>query len=357
MPYIFDPKSYSYIYYPEGSKPPKVGQSGSDFIPGYSDYYYNDFPNQPASQQAAGRANGGGLVINVDDPAYVNAGSSSSSTTTTADQTAQNNAYEYLKRVFEGYGLGTLAPKILEMVQKGYDPDTIALMLQDTAEYKTRFKANEMRRVKGINVLSPAEYLALERQYRQLMSTAGLPQGFFDSNEDFTNWIAGDVSPAEVQERVAMASQELYSSDPYFVQQLRSYGLGEGDLVAYFLDEKKALPLLQKSFKSAQIGAEAARNSLGLTQARAEMFADLGVSQDQARSAYQTISEILPSAQKLGGVYGESFGQADLEDEMLGGSGLASQKRKRLASKEVSAFSGGTGVTNKSLSGKSRGEY
>lgn len=358
MPYEFDPVNYRYVYYPEGSSPPKLDSSGTDFIPGYSDYYYQTFPNQPASQQAAGRASDGGLIINVDDPAYQAAGSSSVSTSaTTADQTAQQNAYEYLKRVFEGYGLASLAPKILEMIQKGYDPDTIALMLQDTSEYKQRFKANEQRRAKGINVLSPAEYIALERQYRQLMSTAGLPAGFYDSADDFTSWIAGDVSPAEVQERVAMASQQLYSSDPYFVQQLRSYGLGDGDLTAYFLDEKRALPLLQKAFRSAQIGAEASRNSLGLSQARAELFADLGVSQDQARSAYQTIAEVLPTARKLGGIYGEDYGQTQLENELLGGSGLASQQRKRLARKELSAFSGGSGVTSKSLSGKSRGEY
>lgn len=351
MAYIYDPRTNSYIWYKDGTKPPKLSKEGPEEIPGWTESYTETFPNQPASKQY----NNGTTVVDMDDPNYDNNPSSGSGNT--VDQNAQNNAYEYLRRIFESYGLGTLAPKILEYVQKGYDTDTIALMLQDTSEYKTRFKANDARRSKGISVLSPGEYIALERQYRQLLSTAGLPEGFFDQNDDFTNWIGGDVSPAEVQERVGMASQALYSSDPYYIQNLRSYGLGDGDMVAYMLDSKRALPLLQKTVRAAQIGAEASRNSLGLDKARAEMFADLGVTQDQARGAYQTISEVLPTAEKLGRIYGEQFGKGDLEDEILGGSGLASQKRKRLAIKEASAFSGSSGLGNKALTGRTRGEY
>lgn len=276
---------------------------------------------------------------------------------TGGDQNAQNNAYEYLKRIFESYGLGSLAPKILEYVQKGYDTDTIALMLQDTAEYKERFKANEQRRAAGMAVLSPAEYLALERQYRQLLSSAGLPEGFYDSTDDFVGWISGDVSPMEIQERVNLAAQAVNNTDNFYLETLRSYGVGQGDLVAYMLDTKKALPLIQKQVKAAQIGAEAARQSLGIDKAKAEYYADLGVDQNQARAAYSQIGEYLPTAEKLGAIYGDEFGQSDLEDELLGQSGLASRRRKRLAMREAGAFSGSSGVGAKAFAGRSRGEY
>jgi hypothetical protein len=250
-----------------------------------------------------------------------------------------------------------LAPVILKYIQDGYDADTIMLMIQDTPEYKTRFAGNEQRKAAGLPVLPPAEYLALERQYRQLMSSAGLPEGFYDDYSDFTTWIAGDVSPAEIQERVSLASSALYSSDSHYLQTLKSYGLGDGDLVAYMLDGKKALPLLQKQVRAAQVGAEAARNSLGITQQRAEYYADLGVSADQARQAYQNIAENKDAAGRLGALYGESYGQTDMEDELLGGSGLASAKRKRLSLKEASRFSGRSGVGDKALAGPARGEY
>lgn len=360
MPYIWDTFSFSYVYYPEGSKPPKLNQSGEEFIPGYTDAYVGQFPNQPYSQQYPGGT--GGTVIqdgwgggNMDSPSGGTPSTGSSGSGGTSND--QRNAAEYLNRLFEGYGLGSLAPKILEFVQQGYDTDTIALMLQDTSEYKTRFKANEQRRGAGMSVLSPAEYLNLERQYRQLLSSAGMPAGFWDSTDDFTTWLAGDVSPAEIQDRVQLASSAINSSDSHYIQTLRSYGIGDGDLAAYMLDSKRALPLIQKTVRASMVGAEASRNSLGITQQRAEYFADLGVGGEQARGAYQTISENLPTAQKLGGISGESFGQGDLEDELLGGSGLASAKRKRLSTQEISRFAGKSGTGDKALSGRSRGEY
>lgn len=366
MPYEFDPRTYSYVWYPEGGKP-KFDEYAEEFVPGLPDAYVDAFSQQPFSQQFADSYGGynptgpyGGLATplgngNLDSPGGNGSGGSGSGSSQTNND--QRNAYEYLKRTFDGWGLGSLAPKILEFIQQGYDADTIMLMLQDTNEYKTRFAGNDQRRAKGLPVLSPAEYLATERQYRQIMQTAGLPGGFYDSYDDFTGWISGDVSPAEIQERVSLASSALYNSDNYYLQTLKSYGLGDGDLVAYMLDQKKALPLLQKQVRAAQVGAEAARNSLGITQARAEYFADLGVTGDQARQAYQNISENKDAAEKLGSLYGESFGQTDLEDEMLGGSGLASAKRKRLSLKEASRFSGRAGSGDKAFAGKSRGEY
>lgn len=376
MPYAFNPHTYAYEYYPAGGKP-SFDTSGDEYIPGYSDSYSSAFPDSPYGRISQTTGSVGGSVPGAvtttwgaedsygnalspydprtDRPSTGGTGSAGGAGNPTSND--QRNAYEYLRRTFDGWGLGSLAPKILEFIQQGYDADTIMLMLQDTSEYKTRFAGNERRKAAGLPVLSPAEYLATERQYRQVMQAAGLPGGFYDSYDDFTGWISGDVSPAEIQERVSIASSALYNSDSHYLQTLKSYGLGDGDLVAYMLDTKKALPLLQKQVRAAQVGAEASRNSLGITQSRAEYFADMGVTGDQARQAYQSIGENVETAGKLGAMYGESFGQSDLEDELLGGSGLASAKRKRLSMKEASRFSGKSGVGDKALSGRSRGEY
>lgn len=366
MAYYFDPYNYSYVYYPDGTTPPAPDRSGDEYISGFTDEYVSSFPNQPYSQMVGGSTSGSKVVASSANSWVTDTPSSSSSSTSTpatstpstpANANDQRNAAEYLNRLFEGWGLEGLSSQVLSWIQDGYDADTIMLMIQDTPEYQKRFAGNTQRQAKGLPVLSPAEYMALERQYRQIMSTAGLPAGFFDSTDDFTGWIAGDVSPAEIQERVSLASNALYSSDSYYLQTLKSYGLGNGDLVAYMLDSKKALPLLQKQVRAAEVGAEAARNSLGITQSRAEYFADLGVTGEQARQAYANISENVGAANRLGALYGESYGQTDLEDELLGGSGLASAKRKRLSLKEASRFSGRSGAGDKALAGRSRGEY
>ena len=267
------------------------------------------------------------------------------------------NAYEELKAMFDSYDLGSLAPLILQMTQDGLDKDTISLRLQQTDQYKQRFKGNEERKKLGLGVLAPAEYIALERQYRQILESNGLPKGFYDQHDDFAGWIGQDVSPAEIQWRAETAADAANNSDQFYIQTLRDYGLGQGDLVASLLDRERALPILQKTVKASLIGAEARRNSLGLEADRAMMFAQLGVTQDAARQAYQVIGENLPAAQRLGTIYGEAFGQTDLEDELLGGSGEAASKRNRLASAERAMFSGSSGLGQRALGATVRSDY
>lgn len=134
---------------------------------------------------------------------------------------AQRNAYVSLKNYFDSLGLGTLAPKILEFLQEGYGNDQISILLQETEEYKKRFAGNEARKKAGYKVLSPAEYLALEDSYQSIMQAAGLPKGFYDQHSDFVNWIGGDVSPKEVQDRVQYAVQATTNADSAYKQALK----------------------------------------------------------------------------------------------------------------------------------------
>ncbi len=269
----------------------------------------------------------------------------------------KRDAYDSLLKMFQMYGLDSLAPKILQYIQQGYGADTITLLLQDTPEYKQRFKANDIRKKNGLSVLSPAEYLALERTYRQILESNGLPTGFYDSLDDFANWIGSDVSPQELQTRVTEAARAMNNSDPNYVKALRNMGLGDGDLTAAMLDRDRALPLLQKTIREAEIASEAYRQGLDLSKDRAAYFESMGVTGGDAQQAYETIGEYLPTLSQMGNIYDQSYGQTDIEDELLGHSGLASQKRKLLQAREVGSFSGSSSITDKSLAGKSRGEY
>ena len=106
---------------------------------------------------------------------------------------AQRDVAAAVTSLFDSYGIGSLAGKIVQYAQQGMSADTMAIELQNTPEYKQRFAANDIRIKNGMAVLSPAEYIATERAYRQVMSQAGLPTGFYDSQSDFTNFIANDM--------------------------------------------------------------------------------------------------------------------------------------------------------------------
>lgn len=263
-----------------------------------------------------------------------------------------------LMGAFNQYGLGSLGPTVWNYVIQGYGADTIDLLVRQTPEFKTRFAANEQRIKAGLTPLSIDKYLSLENSYRQVLSSAGLPAGFYDSNDDFTSWIAGDVSPDEIKHRVDLANSFVQSTDPSARAALQQYyNIGDGELIAYFLDQKRATPVLERQAAAATIGGAASRQGLSIGVDRAEQFASIGAA-GQADQAYSTIAELLPTANKLSDIYdGSDYRQTDAEDELLGGLASARRKRQRLSDLEQGNFSGSSGVTKQSLGKGTAGAY
>jgi hypothetical protein len=267
------------------------------------------------------------------------------------------DAYLALKSLFGQYGLGSLAGKIYDFVKQGYGADTIGLLLQDTKEYKTRFAANEARAKAGLPVLNPADYLSTESAYRQILSSAGLPKGFYDNPADFQNWIAGDVSPTEIKDRVDLATAATGQANPQYKQALyQMYGINESDLTAYFLDRKTAEPILKKQAAAGAIGAAALRRGFTADRLNLEGYATVGITADQAEQAYSQIADGFEGMLGIAGRYGTTWNQQQAEQEVFTpgaaasvGAESAAEKGKRLRSQERAQFAGGQGSSVQGL--------
>lgn len=262
----------------------------------------------------------------------------------------ERDAYAALKTLFDSYGLGSLAPKILQYLQNGYGSDTITILLQQTDEYKKRFAGNQQRIANGLQVLTPAEYLSTEASYKQLLRQNGLSD-HFDNESNFAEWIGKDVSPTELSDRVNMAVQATTQAPPTVTQYFNKLGIGTGDLAAYFLNDQNATPALQLKLNQAQIGGAALQNKLDISAADSLRYAQQGVTYQQAQSAYQRIADILPTAQKLSQIYGsqQQVNQQTLEQQYLGQSGAAQLAAERLGQQETAAFAGQSGVQQHSF--------
>lgn len=262
------------------------------------------------------------------------------------------DAFMAINSLFKQYGLGSLAHKIYEFVKNGYGADTISILLQDTPEYKRRFAGNEARTKAGMSVLSPAEYISIENSYRQVMRQSGLPEGFYDSTNDFTGFISSDVSPTELQGRVDLATQATALANPAYKQALAQMGLGQGELAAYFLDPERALPILQKSAATAAIGAEALQRGLAFDQQYASELATAGVSRDQASQGYAKVADEFSDLKTLGQIYGGGWTQRMAEEDVFVGGTGASQQREKLISREKGSFTGSAGGARSGLAQK-----
>lgn len=262
---------------------------------------------------------------------------------------ATRDAAKALIDLFTQYGLASLAPKIVDFLIKGYSADTIAIELQNTSEYKTRFAANDKRIKAGLPALSPAEYISTERSYRQIMASAGLPVGFYDSNSDFQKFLENDVSPTELKGRVDTATEALRRAPKetldYFGQWYNT-----GDMIAYALDPSKAAPLIEQRIKAAEAAGIAQTQGLGLSQSLAETIGATGSSFDQIQQGLGFVAQEAGTTSKLSQIYGgEDVTTADLVSEVFQNNGAAAAKRRKLASQERAAFSGSSGVNSATL--------
>lgn len=269
---------------------------------------------------------------------------------------ADRDAAAYLNNILKAYGLESLGPVALGYIKQGYSQDTIAAILPETPEYKKRFSANEARRAKGLPVLSPAEYLSTEKSYREIMSTAGLPPGFYDQPDDFTKFLENDTSPAEIQSRVKAASDLVDSFSADEVQQFGDYyNYTKGDLVAYALDQERSVPIIEKQIAAARAGAAGRNAGMALSQQQAESIGATGANAQQIQSGVATAARALDSTKTLAEIYGGQYTADDALSEVFQANGLAAKERKRLASQERGTFGGSSNSNTTSLSRRGPG--
>ena len=269
-------------------------------------------------------------------------------------QAERQSAYDILLSEFSRYGLSALVEPLKGFIISGASPAELTIQLQNTDAYKKRFAANEQRIAKGLAALSPAEYVAVEDQYQNIMRNYGLPESYYakdtmGTQAGFQTLLANDVSATELEERVLTAQDRVLKAAPQISQALKAFypDITNGDILAYTLDPTKGLDAIKRKVTAAEIGGAAIAQGLTTGVTRAEELAAAGVTKQQAQEGYQTIAEVAPRGEMLADVYKQSpYGQTQAEQEVfnLAGSAEAAQKRKKLTSLETAAFSGQAGV-------------
>lgn len=267
----------------------------------------------------------------------------------------QRDAASALITLFSQYGLETLAGRIIEMVKQGFSSDTMSIMLEETPEYKRRFSANDQRVKNGLSKLSPAEYIATERAYRAVMTQSGMPKGFYDSNDDYTKFLANDLSPTELSDRVKMWQQEALKDKAGLDSIRKITGLGVSDYAAYLMDPKRATPLLTKTAQAISFAAAGERHGYDITKQLAELYGNRDITADQAEQGFSSIQDVQADTDKLARLY--QLGGYTVEDaasEVFAGNANAANTRKKAASAERATFSdssrGNAGKTKRSNS-------
>jgi hypothetical protein len=227
---------------------------------------------------------------------------------------------------------------------KGASELEIVQEIRGSTQYATRFPGMAARAAAGMPAISEAEYIDLERNYRNLMRTSGIEERFYQDPKRFGELIAGDVSAAELQSRVALAEEAASSADPEVVRQLEEfYGIDRAKLVEYYLDPEEAVNLFEEERRLAAAGLSAAAIGTvgqGFTQSVAERLEQENI---QRREVQQRLGQRIGLTDRLLGEE-EALTASEIAEAEFGLDAEAVAEMRRRREERTAAFSGAGGV-------------
>jgi hypothetical protein len=322
----------------------------------------------------------GGLVIQ-GSPGSLTAAEAANVTSGTGGNTGGGNtaykptredidAFEELGLILKSYGLESLADTYGRLMAMGktagqaltilkYDKTIDPVTGQPyNAAYAKRFAGNAARVAAGMNAYDEGTYLQVENAYEETLRRYGLSNMISPdravNQAKFADYMGKGIAPTEFAGRIQTVADEVINADPDIKSTFKTFfpSITDADLVAYFLDPKQTLPVLQTKVRAAEIGGAAKTQNLSITQERAMELGKFGVTRKDAITGFSQVAEALPTGKKLSDIYAEEkigYTQQVAEDEYLKQDAQAKLKRNRLASKERAMFSGQSGVDSSSL--------
>ena len=313
-----------------------------------------------ATAQIDGKAGGAG-------GASGSAGVGGAGTVSAEAQSKALSAYNLLLSEFSRYGLEALVTPLRDLVKQGLEGPEFQIALRNTDAYQKRFIANADRIKKGLVSLSPAEYLALEDGYQNIMRNYGLPASYYTKDSlgtqvGFNKLIANDVSAIELEDRIVTAQKRVLDAAPEVTTALRQFypDINNGDILAYTLDPEKGLTEIKRKITAAEIGGAALSAGLKTSLTDAEYLRRYGVTAETAKQGYEAIGGGLERGRQLASIYQQpDYNQAVAEEEIfnLPGQTQAGEKRKKIIGLEKATFGGQTGVSSGALSQNRAGSY
>ena len=277
------------------------------------------------------------------------------------------SAYDILLAEFTRYGLQSLVEPLKGLITSGASSAEFSLALQNTDAYKKRFAANQKRIDAGLAALSPAEYVALEDQYQNVMRNYGLPATYYTKDamgtqQGFEKFLAADVSATELEDRIMTAQNRVINSNPEITRALKSFypDITNGDILAYALNPQQGLSDIKRKVTAAEIGGAAMQSGLSTNLARAEELGRYGVDKESATQGFATIGAGLQRGSQLASIYGEDpYTQTTAETEVFNipGAKEARKQRQKITGLEKATFGGQTGITQGTLARDRAGAY
>jgi hypothetical protein len=125
------------------------------------------------------------------------------------------------------------------------------------------------------------------------------------------------------------------------------YNVSEGQILAYYLDPERTLPILQEQERASRISAQAVGNAgIQLTAAQASDLAKRGYTEEQAMSNFGNINRFNELKQQFAGE--EAISEQEIIGAQFGYDASAEQKLLKRKAGRLAEFQGGGSFANRS---------
>lgn len=260
----------------------------------------------------------------------------------------QGDSWDYLQQVLNTLSLkGDATTFVNNAYVNKFDTAQLVQGLRATDAYKIRFDAIIQRAKLGLPAISEMDVINLEKQYAQNRQAVGLPAGFYDSPQDFTQNIVNGVSAAEDQAKIQDGYLAAKNASPEVKQQIQDfYGtpLTDGEMAAFWLDPNKTHDIIQRQVASAQIGAQAQMTGYGaINKDQAENLYSQGITQQQAQQGFGQLAGEQQLFNGLPGQNEQNISQDQQFAATFGGNAQAQQAIEQQAKQRVATFKQGGG--------------
>lgn len=261
---------------------------------------------------------------------------------------ARDDAIDFLRE----YGLEGLISNLDAAIQDDptqfqgqYGEQAMWRAVRNTPQYKARFKGMDLRVRNGYSPISEAMYLTIEREFEQTLRGNGMPKGFYDTQEDFANFIGNDVRSDELNARLQKGYRAVMETEPGTKEELkRLYGINDSEIAAFLIDPTRFQQSeAVKKAEAARRAAAAREQGMQLTAAQSEELVARGIGQSTAQQGFQELAETQELFNPM--MAGET---AITQEEQIAGTfgtnAAAAQRIAQRKAKRKAAFQEGGGL-------------
>jgi len=273
--------------------------------------------------------------------------------------TFDNNAFAMLEALLKSWGLDSLSGNVRDMMVAGDTADVIPIKLRETDAYKKRFKGNADRLKNGLPALSEAEYLATETSLKSVIRRY-VGTGEYDTTENLEKWIAGDLSPQELNDRMSDYQQQFMQQPQWVKDAWSAEGFTPQDAIKSVMDPNVTETSLKRRGQVYALGSQAAQafgDRSALNTERLGELVDAGVTAERAADGYRQVAGREKYEGFLARTAGVELSREEQENAALLGDQGAEQKRRKVLATDEARFTENYLGTQASLARDRSGSY